>query len=145
MAKTTPAPGLEAYLADLDDEQRAAVRTLDAAIRKASSRFDVAVKYGILMYSLDGDWRVWVCAVDARKATVTLRFLYGVLLDDPLGVLRKGSSVLCNWDFPLGSSITSAAVTRYVKEAVRKKGAYVADQDAILAASRKPGRAASGR
>ena len=64
------------------------------------------------MYSLDADWRTWVCAVDASKKRVSLRFLYGVLLDDPKGVLRKGSSVLMTWDFAFGESVDAKAVQR---------------------------------
>ena len=45
----------------------------------------MAIKYRLLSYTVDRDWRHWVCAVNATKSAVCLRFLWGVLLDDPLG------------------------------------------------------------
>jgi hypothetical protein len=107
--------------------------------------FDVAIKYGILMYAIDADWRTWVCAVEATKKRVSLRFLYGVLLDDPQSVLRKGSSVLMTWDFAPGEAISQKAVRAYVAEAVAKKAEYVANSAEVQAKARaiKPTRAGS--
>jgi hypothetical protein len=39
-------------------------------------------EYKTLMYALHSDFRTWVCAIDATKKGVCLRFLYGVVLDD---------------------------------------------------------------
>src|SRR5689334_13570937 len=84
---------LATYLASADPAAAPLVRSLDENIRTAAPELDVAIKYGILMYGLRGDWRTWICAVQVTKKGVSLKFLYGVLLDDPLGVLRSGSSV----------------------------------------------------
>ena len=119
---------------------------LDGVVRKVRPDLDVAIKYGILMYALRGDWRTWVCAIDATKKGVGLRFLYGVLLEDPRGVLRAGSSVLKTWDFAFDDVVDSAAVGAYVAEAVAKYDDYKANAREVLAASRagaKPGRSAS--
>jgi hypothetical protein len=124
------------YIARVDAAAVPLVVALDKVIRKAHSGFDVAIKYEILMYALDGDWRTWVTAIDARKKGVALRFLYGVLLDDPRHVLRAGSSVLMTWDFALDDRIDRAAVGAYVKEAVGKYGAYKANTKAVLEKSR---------
>src|SRR5207237_7919172 len=100
----------ETYLAGVDAAAAPLVRTLDAAIRTAYPDFDVAIKYGILMYALRGDWRTWVCAIQATRKSVGLRFLYGVLLDDPGHVLRAGSSVLNTWVFAPPDGADPAAV-----------------------------------
>lgn len=127
---------LETYLAGVDASATPHLIALDNAIRKAHPGFDVAIKYGILMYALDGDWRTWVCALSAGTKGVALRFLYGVLLDDPRHVLRAGSSVLKTWDFAFDDRIDPAAVGAYVTEAVAKYSAYKANSTKVLAASR---------
>ncbi|HEY2598872.1 MAG TPA: DUF1801 domain-containing protein [Candidatus Dormibacteraeota bacterium] len=109
---------------------------MDEAIRKVHPDFDVAVKYGLLMYALRGDWRTWVCAIGAGNSGVTLRFLYGVLLDDPRHVLRSGSSVLMTWDFALIDAVDTAAVGAYVVEAVSRYDEYKTNAPKILKASR---------
>src|SRR5436190_23030216 len=101
MTESTPANGsaLDAYLSGVSPAAAPLVIALDNAIRTTYPGFDVAVKYRILMYSILGDWRTWVCAISVSESTVGLRFLYGVLLNDPKGVLRAGTSVLKTWDF----------------------------------------------
>ena len=85
---------LAEYLASLDGDSAPVLTALDAAILDAYPDFDVAVKYRMLMYTLGRDWRNWVCAIGAAKnGGAALRFLYGVILDDPRGVLRAGTSV----------------------------------------------------
>ncbi len=135
-ATATP---LEAYLEGVDPAAGPLVRDLDAAIRTAHPGFDVAIKYKLLTYALDGDWRTWVCALDARKNLVSLRFLYGVLLEDPLRVLRPGTSVLETWDIPLGSAVDAAAVTAYVREAVSTYADYTARAAEVQAAAKAAG------
>lgn len=134
---------LEAYLAGVDARAQPHVIALDAAIRKARADFDVAIKYGLLMYALRGDWRTWVCSIGAGRDGVALRFLYGVLLDDPHHVLRAGTSVLKTWDFALGDAIDPKAVGAYVKEAVAKYDDYKANAPQILEASRAAAKARS--
>ncbi len=136
---------LQTYLDGVETISEPTVLALDKAIRTAHPGFDVAIKYGILMYAIDADWRTWVCAVEATKKRVSLRFLYGVLLDDPQSVLRKGSSVLMTWDFAPGEAISQKAVRAYVAEAVAKKAEYVANSAEVQAKARaiKPTRAGS--
>jgi hypothetical protein len=136
MAETAKGSALETYMADVHAGARPLVLALDRAIRKAHPGFDVAVKYRILLYALGGDWRTWVCAIDARKNSVGLRFLYGVLLDDPRRVLRAGSSVLKTWDFALGAKVDQAAVGAYVSEAVARYPDYKANSARVLEKSR---------
>jgi hypothetical protein len=133
----------DAYLAGADPRAARALSTLDAAIRAACPELDVAIKYGLLTYGLNGDWRRWVCSLGATKQGVALRFLYGVLLDDPRGVLRSGSSVLMTWDLGFDEEADAEAVGAYVREAAEKYNVYAADERAILERARataKPGR-----
>ena len=126
----------ETYLAGVDPAAAPVVVALDEAIREAHSGFDVAIKYRILMYALGGDWHTWVCAIDASRKTVGLRFLYGVLLDDNRRVLRAGSSVLKTWDFAFDEAVDRAAVGEYVREAVARHDDYRANARDVLEASR---------
>jgi hypothetical protein len=131
------APGvLGTYLAGVDPAAGPLVVALDEAIRDAHPGFDVAIKYRILMYTLGGDCRTWVCAIDASRKTVGLRFLYGVLLDDPRRVLRVGSSVLKTWDFAFIEAVDRGAVGEYVREAVARHDHYKANARDVLEASR---------
>ena len=124
------------YLAGVAPSAAPVVVALDRAIRRACPEFDVAIKYRILMYTLAADWRTWVCAIDARPDVVSLRFLYGVILDDPRQVLRAGTSVLKTWDFGPEEKIDLDAVSSYVREAVAKHADYKARAPDIIAASR---------
>jgi hypothetical protein len=136
---------VEEYLAIYDDEAGRLFVALDAAIRQAEPRLDVAVKYRLLTYTLDRDWRRWVCAVNATKSAVCLRFLWGVLLDDPLGVLRPGSSTLMTWDLARDTEIDPTAVGTYVRDALAKRGVFLADAAAISAKARAAARERAGR
>lgn len=127
---------LDAYLKAADPRAKPLVIDLDDAIRKVQPDLDVAIKYGLLMYALRDDWRTWVCAIGAGTSGVALRFLYGVLLDDPRHVLRAGSSVLMTWDFAFIDAVDATAVGTYVSEAVARYDEYKANAPKILAASR---------
>jgi hypothetical protein len=127
---------LETYLAGVDAAAAPLVVALDRAVRKANPGFDVTIKYGILMYALRGDWRTWICAIDARRKSVALRFLYGVLLKDSRRVLRAGTSVLKTWDFAVDEGVDQAAVGDYVTEAIAKYDEYKANSSKVLKMSR---------
>jgi hypothetical protein len=127
---------LEEYLTGADPKAAPLVGALDEAIRNAYPDFTVAIKYKILMYAIAADWRTWVCAIDATRTGVSLRFLYGVLLDDPRHVLRAGSSVLKTWDFAFDDVVDATAVGEYVAEAVARYPEYKANAPAILERSR---------
>jgi hypothetical protein len=132
---------LEAYLKGADPRAKPLVADLDDAIRKVQPDLDVAIKYGLLMYALRGDWRTWVCAIGAGNSGVALRFLYGVLLTDPKHVLRAGSSVLMTWDFAFIDAVDAEAVGAYVVEAVSRYDEYKANAPKILEASRAAAKA----
>lgn len=130
-------PALATYLADVDDAAAPSLTDLDSAILAAHKDFDVAVKYRILMYALHRDWRHWVCAINATKNGVCLRFLYGVLLEDPRSVLRPGTSTLMTWDFGRGEAIDAAAVGAYVTEAVGRYDYFRANDKAVTEAAKR--------
>jgi hypothetical protein len=130
-----PTP-LEQYLEVYDDEAGAVFVQLDAAIRSAAPELETAIKYRLLSYTVEHDWRHWVCAVNATRSAVCLRFLWGVLLDDPLGVLRPGTSTLMTWDLPRGADVDPDAVGRYVREALDQRERFLANADAISAEAR---------
>jgi hypothetical protein len=132
---------LEAYLAGVDPAAEQLVVALDTAVTKAHPEFDITVKYGILMYALRGDWRTWVCAIGTTRKGVSLRFLFGVLLEDPRRVLRAGSSVLMSWDFALSDVVDPTAVGAYVAEAVSGYDYYKANSTEVLERSRAATRA----
>ena len=135
-------PALQTYLDGLtgrDVEAAPTLRALDAAILAVEPGFAVAVKYKILMYAQPGDWRHWVCAISANRGGSALRFLYGVLLDDPRGVLRAGSSTLMTWDFANDDAVDAVAVGGYAREALDRLDHFRANAKQI-AADAKAGR-----
>ncbi len=114
---------LEAFLASryADDDGAARVmRQLDAAVRAAAPELVSAEKWRLHVYALDGDWRHWICGLNATRSAVCLRFRYGTLLPDPSGVMRVGSSTLTSWDLPRDATVDAAAVGAYVREAVAR-------------------------
>ena len=127
---------LEEYLALYDEAAGRVFVQLDATIREAAPELEVAIKSRLLSYTVERDWRHWVCAVNATKSAVCLRFLWGVLLDDPLGVLRKGSSTLTTWDIPRGADVDSAAVASYVRNALATRDHFIANAPQISAEAR---------
>ena len=127
---------LEEYLTLYDEPAGRLFVQLDAAIREAAPELDVAIKYRLLSYTVDRDWRHWVCAVNATRSAVCLRFLWGVLLDDPHGVLRPGTSTLMTWDILRGSTVDTAAVRSYVLDALATRDHFLADAEKISAEAR---------
>jgi len=135
----------ETYLESVDPVAKPVVRALHKAVVAAFPAFDTKIRYRMLMYAIDDDWGTWVCAVDAGKRHVCLRFLYGVLLEDPKQVLRGGRSVLMNWDLPFNEPIDAAAVRAYVSEAVARKSEYKDNRDQVQAVARRAAERAGRR
>ncbi|SES47407.1 DUF1801 domain-containing protein [Actinokineospora terrae] len=116
--------------------EAAAVLALHEAVTAAGPDLEVAVKYGLLMYTVDGGWKHWVAGINITRKGACLRFLWGVLLDDPLGVLRAGTSTLMTWDIPIGTEIDAAQVGAYVREAIAKRDHFKANSDDIAAVAK---------
>ena len=131
---------LEAYLTGVDEGAAETLRALDAAIRAAAPELEVAIKYRMPLYTLERRWREWVVGLSVTKDAVNLRFLWGVLLDDPLGVLRPGTSTLMTWDFARGADVDAGAVGRYVREALDRREHFLANAETISAEARENAR-----
>jgi hypothetical protein len=116
----------QTYIAGVDTDRVPIVEALDRAVMAAGAEFEVAIKYRMLMYSLGGDYRHWVCAIGETTKIICLRFLYGTWLEDPQGLLRAGSSTLMTLDYTTLEDVDTALVTEYVREAVSKYAAFVA-------------------
>ncbi len=127
---------LEEYAATVDPEAAETLRALDAAVRRAAPELESAIKYRMPTYTLEGRWRHWVVALSVTKDAVNLRFLWGVLLDDPLGVLRPGTATLMTLDLPRGADVDADAVGRYVREALDKRDHFISNDNEISAAAR---------
>jgi hypothetical protein len=127
---------LEEYASTVDDGAAQTLRELDAAVRAAAPELEMAIKYRMPTNTLGGRWRHWVTALSVTKDAVNLRFLWGVLLDDPLAVLRPGTSTLMTWDFPRGGAVDTAAVATYVRDALAKRDHFLAHDKEISATAR---------
>jgi len=108
---------------------------LDAAIRQAAPELDTAIKYRLLSYTVDQDWRHRErpsCRVPPRACE--WRGARGVLL--PLGVLRPGTSTLMTWDMPRDGDVDTAAVASYARNALATRDHFLVNAGQISAAAR---------
>jgi hypothetical protein len=108
----------DAYLATVDPRFQPVVAAIAEAVRSVRPDFESAIKYRILMYGLNGDFRRWICAIDATKHAAHLRFLQGTSLSDPGRILRRGTSTLCSMDIPTLQALDRKLVLDYLTEAV---------------------------
>lgn len=116
-APVTPDP-VEAYLVLVGTAREGLVRDLDAAIRTAGPELTGRLAYKILMYVVGSDTRRWVVAIDVHPKVPGVRFLQGVRLTDPKGVLRAGSSTLKTFDIKDPAAWDRDALAAFVREAV---------------------------
>jgi hypothetical protein len=116
------------YIATQDPSWAGAVRALDAAVMAGGPDLTSRISYRMLMYTLGTHKKHWVCAIGTTSRSIVVRFLYGVMLDDPHGRLRAGSSTLQSLDFATPGEVDAQLVTEYVAEAVAKFDAFLASQ-----------------
>jgi len=90
--------------------------------------FDTRITYKMLTYAPAGDFRHWICAIDVTKKAVCLTFLFGVLIDDPRGVLRAGTGISRTIDFVSVEEVHAQLVADYVNEAVSRLDYFKAHQ-----------------
>jgi hypothetical protein len=117
---------VDGFLTDKPPHWADTTRELHRLIKAAGPALTARVSYKMLMYHLGTDKARWVVAVDVREKVVTVRFLWGVLLDDPRGILRGGTSTLMNVDLPSPEALDPAAITDLVTQAVARYPDYVA-------------------
>ncbi len=128
---------LDEYLVAVDPRRVGLVRELHRLVTSAGPTLEVAVKYRMLTYTLNGRYHAWVVAIDAHpKAGVGLRFLFGALLDAPPGTLRPGSSSLSTLDIVSLEALDGGLVTRLVAEATTRHADLQAAWKARAAGSR---------
>jgi hypothetical protein len=122
----------DTFIAGIEPRFAPLVLALDAAVMGVRPDFGARISYGLLIYSLPGEQLShWTCAIGVTSKLVCLRFLYGYLFNDPLGVLRAGTGILRTIDFAPGQDLDVQLVADYVKEAVAKLDdfkAYERDQ-----------------
>ena len=121
---------LDGFLGDKDARWHPLTRELDRLIRAAGPALTLRIAYRMLVYHLGTDKARWVVAVDVREQLVTVRFLWGVLLDDPRGILRGGTSTLMNLDLHSPDALDPAVVTDFVTQAVACYPAFAAKKAA---------------
>jgi hypothetical protein len=122
----TGEPIVEAFLAEKPAAWAATTRHLHRLIMAAGPALTVRVAYRMLVYHLGTDKARWVVAIDVRGKVVTVRFLWGVLLDDPRGILRGGTSTLMNVDLPSPDALEPPVISGFVTQAVARYPDYVA-------------------
>ena len=118
----------DTYIAGVDPRWAPLVLELDRAVMAAQPGLSRRIAYGLLMYTLRGDIRHWVCAIGTTKKGANLKLLWGVLLSDPRHLLRPGTSHLMTLDFPTLASIDAQLVAGYVTEAVSKLDYFIAHE-----------------
>jgi hypothetical protein len=130
---------LTAYLDFVDPAREPLLRSLDAAVRSAGEPLEAAVKYRLLMYALGGDFYHWVCAIGPTKRTLSLRFLYGDLLDFGPLAARPGSTTMRTLDYTTVEEVDAPAVAHLVREAVGLHPVHVARERASRRAKTEKG------
>jgi hypothetical protein len=108
---------VETFVATLDPRWVPIVTELDRVVMDACPELKVRYSYRMLIYTLQNDFRHWICAVGVTGKVTTLRFLYGTLLDDPKGLLRAGSSHLKTLDLRPTDKVDTELVSSWVRQA----------------------------
>lgn len=113
-----PSLALNTYLKTTPKVSHKVLRNLDRVILNAGPTLQSAVKWNIVMYALDGEWMKFVCAIDAGKKNVFLRFLDGTHMKDTAGKFRYGKATMAMWDIGFDELVDEKIIARYVTEAV---------------------------
>ena len=87
----------------------------------------------MLSYTLDHDSRHRPPAGSRRELASGGGQGVLLLLEDPLGVLRAGTSTLMTWDLPRGGDVDAAAVGDYVRDALATRDHFLANAQQISA------------
>jgi hypothetical protein len=116
MAEPSPR---EAFLATVPPTFAPIVAPLAALVEESAPELTPRLSYGMLTYVYGRDYRSWVVAIGVTSKVVSLRLLFGVLLDDPRGLLRHGTSSLANLDFASLDQVDDATVRAFVSEAAK--------------------------
>ena len=110
------------YIETIEPRFAPLVLELDRAIMAARPDLHPGVRYRMLMYAHEADFRHWVCAIDASRSAVRLRFLYGARLVAPPGILRPGSTTMGTIDYASPDDVDADLVADLVRQAVVRLG-----------------------
>ena len=128
---------IDVYLAGIDPERVSLVVALDQAVIGAGVALDCAVKYRMLTYAVGGDYHRWICAIDAHpRIGVSLRFLFGDMLDFSGLTYRAGSTTMRTIDYGADEDVDAARIAGLVNEAVSRLGDFEARERDEKAARR---------
>ncbi len=120
-------PPREAFLSNAPPDFAAIVARLAALVEDSAPELTARLSYGMLTYVHGRDFRSWVVAIGVTSKVVSLRLLFGVLLDDPRGLLRHGTSSLANLDFTSLDQVDDATVRAFVSEAATNHERFKAE------------------
>jgi hypothetical protein len=79
---------VDAWLSGLAPSVREDVQYLAEVVTSTDTRLERAMKWGRLVFTVDGNWHHWVCGIAATKKGAKLVLHKGALLDDPRGLLQ---------------------------------------------------------
>ena len=110
--------GRETYIKTIDQRFAPLVVELDRAITATRPDPEAAVKYRMLRYAVQGDFRHWICAIGATNNRVCLRFLYGTSLGAAPGTLRAGSTTMGTIDLTAVEDVDARLIGDLVDRAI---------------------------
>ena len=111
----TKASTVATYIAAASPEARSMLKALRAAIRKAAPKAEEKISYGVPVYKYYG----MLCAFGAAKKHVGFYSMSKTFLDKHGKGLSKYQSSVGTLQFPLGTKIPSAAISKAVKARVK--------------------------
>lgn len=106
---------VDEYLAGLDAPHAALATSVRKLVLAAAPGCAESVKWAQPVYESDGPFAYF----RAHARHVTLGFWRGADLDDPKDLLESAGSRMAHVKLPLGAELPAAAITRWVKQAVK--------------------------
>jgi hypothetical protein len=118
---------VDSHLPDLDPEWRPTVERLVAVILGELPDADHDRKWGRLVFTRDGDWHHWICAISPVKKAVKLMFHKGALLADPHAALEGTGRYLRAIPYQAPGEIDPGVVAPLLREAVSRQTEMLPD------------------
>ena len=83
---------VEEFIAATPPAHQETARKLICLIHTSFPALYAAIRWQQYTFGMNGDFHYWIVALKHTQKGIMLYFHYGGLLDDPEGVLEKGSS-----------------------------------------------------
>lgn len=80
------------FVESIADQFKSAANMLIEIISQSSAKFDSAIKWKQLTFTLEEDFHHWIIAISQTKKYLSLNFHYGGLLDDSKNRFSIGKS-----------------------------------------------------